>query len=136
MRIAADEWRNGLADPSAGRTGVAFAGMAAAWLLILGLLGLGSRYLNRHSPALKYLAEGSYAVYILHQTVIVIIAYFVVQTGLAIPFKYGITVVASFAVIVILYELLVSRIGVLRFLFGMRGKVAAPKPRRVVAPAT
>jgi hypothetical protein len=39
-------------------------------------------------------------------------------------------------VIVILYELLVSRIRVLRFLFGMRGKPAASKPRRAVAHAT
>jgi hypothetical protein len=74
--------------------------------------------------------------YILHQTVIVIVAYFVVQTGLAIPFKYGITVLLSFVVILILYELLVSRIGVLRFLFGMRKKAVASESRRAVVRAT
>jgi peptidoglycan/LPS O-acetylase OafA/YrhL len=74
--------------------------------------------------------------YILHQMVIVIVAYFVVQTGLAIPLKYGITAVISFAVIVALYELLVRRIGVLRFLFGMRKKAATSESRRAVGPAT
>jgi hypothetical protein len=62
--------------------------------------------------------------YILHQTVIVIVAYFVVQTGLTITLKYGVTVMISFAVIVFLYELLVSRIQVLKFLFGMKVKSA------------
>ena len=69
--------------------------------------------------------------YILHQTVIIFVAYFVVQTGLAIPLKYGINVVISFVAIVVLYELLVSRVGVFRFLFGMKRKavprVSAPK---------
>jgi glucans biosynthesis protein C len=63
--------------------------------------------------------------YILHQTVIVVIAYCVEQTSWAIPFKYGITVIASLVVIVAVYELLVTRIGVFRFLFGMKKRKAA-----------
>ena len=55
--------------------------MVAAWLLILGLLGPGSRFLNRHPPTLEYLAEGSYAIYILHQTVIVVLAFYVIRIG-------------------------------------------------------
>jgi glucan biosynthesis protein C len=110
--------------------------LLATWGWIVGLLWLGGRMLNFTNRFLAHVNEMVLPFYILHQTVIVITAYYVVQTGLAIPFKYGITVVASFAVIVILYELLVSRIGVLRFLFGMRGKAAASGSRRTVARAT
>lgn len=110
--------------------------LLATWGWIVGLLWLGGRLLNFTSRFLAHVNEMILPFYILHQTVIVIVAYFVVQTGLAIPFKYGITTVVSFIVIVILYELLVSRIGVLRFLFGMRRKSAAPRSRRVVAQVT
>jgi glucan biosynthesis protein C len=108
----------------------------ATWGWIVGLLWLGGRLLNFTNRFLAHVNEMVLPFYILHQTVIVIVAYFVVQTGLAIPLKYAITAIISFAVIVALYELLVRRIGVLRFLFGMRRKAAAAEPRRTVARAT
>jgi peptidoglycan/LPS O-acetylase OafA/YrhL len=108
----------------------------ASWGWIVGLLWLGGRLLNFTSRFLAHVNEMVLPFYMLHQTVIVIVAYFVVQTGLAIPLKYGITAVISFAVIVALYELLVSRIGVFRFLFGMRKKAAASGSRGTVARAT
>ncbi len=110
--------------------------LLAAWGWIIGLLWLGGRLLNFTNRFLAHVNEMVLPFYILHQTVILIIAYFVVQTGLAIPLKYGITAVISFAVIVALYELLVSRIGVFRFLFGMRKKATASGPRGAVARAT
>jgi len=109
--------------------------LLATWGWIVGLFWLGGRFLNFTNRFLAHVNEMVLPFYILHQTVIVIVAYFIVQTGLAIPLKYGITVIASFAVIVGLYELLVRRIGVLRFLFGMRKKAAAPESRRAAARA-
>jgi glucan biosynthesis protein C len=110
--------------------------LLATWGWIIGLFWLGERFLNFTNRFLAHVNEMVLPFYILHQMVIVIVAYFVVQTGLAIPFKYGITAVISFAVIVALYELLVRRIGVLRFLFGMRKKAATSESRRAVGPAT
>jgi glucan biosynthesis protein C len=108
----------------------------ATWGWIIGLFWLGERFLNFTNRFLAHVNEMVLPFYILHQTVIVIVAYFVVQTGLAIPLKYGITVVMSFAVIVALYELLVRRIGVFRFLFGMRKRSAAARSRPGAARAT
>jgi glucan biosynthesis protein C len=108
----------------------------ATWGWIVGLFWLGGRFLNFTNRFLAHVNEMVLPFYILHQTVIVIVAYFVVQTGLAIPFKYGITAIISFAVIVAIYELIVRRVGVLRFLFGMRKKAATPKPQHAVARAT
>jgi glucan biosynthesis protein C len=109
--------------------------LLATWGWIIGLFWLGGRFLNFTNRFLTHVNEMVLPFYILHQTVIVAVAYFVVQTGLAIPLKYGITAVLSFAVIVALYELIIRRIGVLRFLFGMRKKKAAAQPRRAVARA-
>jgi peptidoglycan/LPS O-acetylase OafA/YrhL len=108
----------------------------ATWGWIIGLFWLGGRFLNFTNRFLAHVNDMVLPFYILHQTVIVIVAYFVVQTELAIPLKYGITAVASFAVIVALYELLVRRIGVLRFLFGMRKKAVAAVSRGDVSRAT
>jgi glucan biosynthesis protein C len=95
------------------------------------LLWLGERLLNFTNRFLAHVSEMVLPFYILHQTVIIVVAYYVVQTGLSIPLKYGITVLISFAAIVVLYELLVSRVGFFRFLFGMKKKavprVSAPK---------
>jgi len=123
--VASADWRSGLADPSAGRAGVAFAGMAAAWLLILGLLGLGSRVLNRHSPTLKYLAEGSYAIYILHQTVIVILAFYVIRMNAPWEVQWLLLLAGAVAGTFLLYEGL-RRVNWLRFLFGMHQRRPAP----------
>jgi glucan biosynthesis protein C len=108
----------------------------ATWGWIVGLFWLGGRFLNFTNRFLAHVNEMVLPFYILHQTVIVVVAYFVVQTGLAIPLKYGITAVISFAVIVALYELLVRRIGVLRFLFGMRKKAAAAQSQPAAGRAT
>jgi peptidoglycan/LPS O-acetylase OafA/YrhL len=110
--------------------------LLATWGWIIGLLWLGGRFLNFTNRFLTHVNEMVLPFYILHQTVIVVVAYFIVQTGLAIPLKYGITAVVSFAVIVALYELIVRRVGVLRFLFGMRKKKAAAEPRRAVTQST
>jgi peptidoglycan/LPS O-acetylase OafA/YrhL len=60
--------------------------------------------------------------YILHQPVILSAGYFVVQWNLPAATKYFIIVFISFAVIMAIYELMVRRINVLRFLFGMKVK--------------
>jgi len=129
--IAAADWRYTLADPSVGLTGVMAAGMTIRWLLILGLLGWGSRLLDRPSKTLEYLAEGSYAIYILHQTVIVILAFYLVGVDVPWTAQWWLLLAASVVVTFLVYEGL-RRVGWLRFLFGMRPRrkpvVADPRP--------
>jgi glucan biosynthesis protein C len=108
---------------------VMYAAGLGGWLILVGILGCGKRYLERTSPALSYLAEGSYPIYILHQTVIVVIAFYVVGLAAAEPLQWLTLLVASVAVTFALYEL-VRRFSVSRFLFGMRPlkKRSAPAP--------
>ena len=94
----------------------------SAWLWLIAILGFGSRYLNFNNRFLGYASEGVLPFYILHQTVITIIGFYVIQWNLGIGSKYFIIATTSFIAIMAIYELLVRRINVLRFLFGMRIK--------------
>ena len=109
-------------DSQAAYTGIWIFDTLRSWFFIIAILGFGSRYLNFNNRFLGYANEAVLPVYILHQTVILIIGFFVVQWGIGIAPKYFIIAPTSFVAIMAIYELLVRRINVLRFLFGMRLK--------------
>ena len=93
------------AEPRAGGFTGGAGGFAAVkglyelgvWCVILGLLGLAYRFFTAGGPVLSYATEAAYPFYILHQTVIVVIACFVVQWDWAAGLKYAAIAVASFA---------------------------------------
>jgi len=94
----------------------------APWFIVIAILGYGRKFLSFNSRFLKYSGEASYPVYILHQTVIVIIGFYVVQWTAGILPKYVTILVASVFVSFVIYDLLIKRTNVTRFLFGMRLK--------------
>ena len=93
-----------------------------AWCWIIAILGLGSRFLNFNNKFLGYANEAVLPFYILHQTIILIVGFYVIQWSMGIAPKYFIICTTSFVAIMAIYDLLVRRINVLRFLFGMRLK--------------
>jgi glucans biosynthesis protein C len=93
-----------------------------AWAWLLAILGFGGRFLNHNNKYLSYSNEAVLPFYILHQTIIITIGFFVVQWNTGIGLKYLVISTTSFISILLIYELLVRRINVLRFLFGMRLK--------------
>jgi peptidoglycan/LPS O-acetylase OafA/YrhL len=100
------------------------------WIWVLALLGAGHAYLNADRPILRWAAEASYPFYILHQTVIVAVAYAVVGWNLGVVPKFAAVVIGSLGLSIALYELCIRRWRPMRFLFGMK----APRPAvRVVA---
>jgi len=112
-------------DVPPGTPGYAVIGvllMLRALCWIIAILGLGSRYLNFNNRSLGYANEAVLPFYILHQTIILIIGFFVVQWGMGIAPKYFIISTTSFVAIMVIYELMVRRINAFRFLFGMRLK--------------
>ena len=117
--VASGPLRDSLPDPSLLLTGIVLLGMLGRWLVIVGLLGVGRRYLDTPSPQLSYLAEASYPLYILHQTVIVVIAFYLVQLPMDWFAQWLLLLGVATAGTFVLYEG-VRRIGWLRFLFGMR----------------
>jgi hypothetical protein len=85
------------------------------------------QYLTRDAPFLKYANEAVLPFYILHQTVLLLIGYFVVQWAIPDLAKWAIIFVSSFIAIMAIYEFLVRRYNVMRFLFGMK-----PQTRTVI----
>jgi peptidoglycan/LPS O-acetylase OafA/YrhL len=92
----------------------------SAWLLILAILGFGMKHLNVYSPKMAYLNEAVLPFYVLHQSVLIYVGYFVVQGNIPDLLKWLIIAPMSLAIIMALYEFLIRRINVLRFLFGMK----------------
>jgi glucans biosynthesis protein C len=107
----------------------AFRGMRAliGWSWVLALIGYGKHYLNYKHRSLNYLNQAVYPFYILHQTVIVILSYYVVQAQETILMKYIFTVAATFFISVLIYHLFIQPFGVMRFLFGMKPKSKVKK---------
>jgi peptidoglycan/LPS O-acetylase OafA/YrhL len=72
---------------------------------------------------LNYLNQAVYPFYILHQTVIVLVVYYIVQTqNESILSKYIYTVGITFFVSVLIYHLFIRPYALTRFLFGMKSK--------------
>ena len=92
------------------------------WLLLIAFLGFGRKVLNFTNKALKYASEAAYPFYILHQTVVVFVGYYVVQWNIGVWPQFLVISVASVLAILLVYEVLVRRTGVTRFLFGMKPK--------------
>jgi len=99
----------------------AFRGLLA-WCWIIGLLGLGRRFLNFNNKFLGYANEAVLPFYILHHTVIYIIGFFIIQWSSGVGTKFLMISIASFVAIMAIYEILVRRVSILRILFGMKIK--------------
>ena len=97
-----------------------FVQAVSTWCWLLAILGLGSRFLNCNNRFLAYANEAVLPFYILHQTIIITIGFYVVQWNTGVGLKYLTISTTSFIAIMLIYEFLVRRINALRFLFGMR----------------
>ena len=100
------------------------------WICVLAFFGLTRQYLTMRTPRLSYANEAVLPFYILHQTILLVVGYFVLQWALPDVLEWAIIVVISFAGIMAIYEYLVRRWNVMRFLFGMK-----QMPKHHVAPA-
>jgi glucans biosynthesis protein C len=125
--VLSADFRDSLPYPGPARAGLAILGAAGTWLSIMGMLGFGKRYLDRTSRTQQYLAESSYPVYIIHQTVIVTLGFYVVQLAAPRPVQWLALIIASVLGTFCLYEI-GRRVGVLRFLLSMKARPRAPKP--------
>ncbi len=107
----------------------------AEWSLIVALLGYGHQYLNRPGKLLRHTSEIAYPFYIWHQTVIVVIAYFVVQWQASIGVKYLVIAVSALLLTWLICEA-IKLTNVTRVMFGLKAKrhrhVISMSPRREI----
>jgi glucan biosynthesis protein C len=97
-----------------------FVQAVSTWCCLLTILGLGSRFLERNNGFLSYANEAVLPFYILHQTIIITIGFYVIQWNTGVGLKYLTISITSFIAIMLIYEFIVRRINAVRFLFGMR----------------
>ncbi|MEK6782968.1 MAG: acyltransferase family protein [Bacteroidota bacterium] len=94
------------------------------WFTVIAIIAYGQHYLNKPHPWLSKINEGLYPFYILHQTVIIFIGYYICQLDLSIAGKYWTIALLTLISCTAFYLLLVRPFNVMRFFFGMR-----PKPK-------
>lgn len=102
------------------------------WCWLLALLGLGRRHLSFNHPFLKYATEAVYPWYIMHQTVIVMIGYYVARWNLGLWWKYAVVLAAMTIVTGALHEFIIRRSRVLRPLFGLKVRPRTGRSRALV----
>jgi peptidoglycan/LPS O-acetylase OafA/YrhL len=90
------------------------------WTGILALMGAGRHFIDFTNNFAAYLGEASYPVYIIHQAVLVAIAYYVVMLRVPPALQFLAIVIFSFLLTFACYEIL-RRIPVVRALFGIAG---------------
>jgi glucan biosynthesis protein C len=98
----------------------------SCWCWLLAVFGFGFQHLNINRPFLRYANEAALPFYILHQTVIISLGYFVVRWAIPDGLKFVLILTVSFLVTMGLYEFLIRRNNLLRILFGMKAKKRRP----------
>ena len=92
------------------------------WAWILALFGYAAKYLNKASKALSYANEAVYPFYIVHQTMIIIIGYYMMDLDWGIVLKLAIMLVLTFLFTWTIYEFGIRRWKFIRPLFGLKLK--------------
>ncbi len=100
-----------------------------AWSFVLALLGYAHTHLNVRRSWLARANEAAFPVYVVHQTVLVGAAFFIVRLHLPLSFKYLLVVLATFAGSLATYAV-VQAVNPLRVLFGLH-----PQAKRRASPA-
>jgi glucan biosynthesis protein C len=99
---------------------------AEQWLAIAAVVGFAHRHLTHDNAARRYLTSAIFPVYILHQTVIVVVAHVLKPSHLYPPVEGVLLVLVTVATCFLSYEA-IRRVRLLRPLFGLEAGAAAPK---------
>ncbi|MGK6350760.1 acyltransferase family protein [Parapedobacter sp. DT-150] len=93
-----------------------------SWFTVITVVGYAQQYLNRPHPWLKHVNEGLYPFYILHQTVIIWIGYYICQLDWGILAKFCAISLLTLVGCIGFYLLCIRPFNVMRLLFGMKWK--------------
>jgi peptidoglycan/LPS O-acetylase OafA/YrhL len=100
------------------------------WVWLLVFLGFGRQHLSFGNRLLSWSRDASYPVYILHQTVIIMIAFTVIQQPWGPWTKYWLVLVATLLACAFIYEFLLRRFAVTRAAFGVKTPVSRTRNAR------
>lgn len=103
-------------------------GALLAWIAALCIMGVAQRFLTVTPPWLKQTNELIYPFYILHQTVIVALAFYIVQWPAGIGIKVSALLISSLAITVLICAFMIRPFNAMRILFGLKPKKAPALP--------
>jgi len=92
------------------------------WSWIIAIFGYASKYLNRESRILKYRNTAVYPFYIIHFTILIFLGYALMNLSIHYIWKMIIMVAGIYGISILLYEFFISRIKILKPLFGLKLK--------------
>ena len=98
-----------------------------SWFWVITVIAFGQHYLNRSHPWLAKVNEGLYPFYILHQTVIIAIGYYVCQLNWNIAAKFWTVSILTLISCVAFYFFIIRPFSLMRVLFGVKLK-SQPRP--------
>lgn len=91
-----------------------------SWVWVVTVIAWGQRLLNRPHPWLKHFNEGLYPFYILHQTVIIVVGYYICQLPWSIAAKFWGVAFLTLLICVAFYFAFIRPFGLMRLFFGMK----------------
>lgn len=104
------------------------------WCLILAALGFAKKHLNFTNRFLQYANQAVYPFYILHQTLIVVMGYFIVDWPMPWAIKLVILIVLCFMSLLVIYHYIIKRFILTRILYGLKPKEKKAKSNQTLTP--
>lgn len=101
------------------------------WTWIFVLFGYASVWLNKPSALLSYCNRAVYPFYILHQTITVILAYYLMDVDLGLFWEFTLLTVGTFGISWLLYHFLIRPVRLLHPVFGLKRRKSIPVPEPV-----
>ncbi len=103
-----------------------------AWSAILGLLGMAQTHLHRDGPVRRYLTEAIFPYYIGHQTIIIVVGYYLKGASVGPAAEFTVVLLATIVGCALTYEI-GRRINWLRPLIGLKRQRPASRLFRASA---
>lgn len=91
-----------------------------SWFMVITIIAFGQHYLNRPHPWLSKINEGLYPFYILHQTAIIAIGYYICKLDWSITAKFWVVCFLTLLSCLVFYFIAIRPFNMMRLLFGMK----------------
>jgi len=92
------------------------------WAWILTLMGYAATYLNKPNRTFSYANEAVYPFYILHQTIVIYLGYYLKNAEMCLFANFSIMIIGTVGITWLIYEFGIRRFAWIRPLFGMKLK--------------
>lgn len=103
----------------------------ACWLLLFGLWGAFARMIPSERPALRYIADGSFWIYLIHLPLLLMFEYTLSYSGLPVELRFLLAVSGALAVALLTYALFVRHTPLGNFVGGRAPRKKSKQPQQV-----